>query len=427
MNSKEMQTKINTLWDTYIVPELIEYIKIPNKSPQFDTHWQEHGHMARAVELMTRWAKAQPIKGLTLEVVQLQQRTPLIFMEIAGQSKETVLLYGHLDKQPEMTGWQEGYGPWQPRLEGDKLYGRGGADDGYAIFASLTAIRVLQEQGLPHARCVVIIEACEESGSYDLPYYIDHLQAKIGTPDLVICLDSGCANYEQLWMTTSLRGLVGGELRVELLTEGVHSGSASGIVADSFRVLRQLLSRVEDEKTGKILVDALHVDIPDYRVTEAKHVADILGGTVYTEFPFHKGTQPVNTDRAELLLNRTWRPALSIIGCAGLPALENAGNVSRPRTSVMLSMRIPPLCNPEKAGAALKATLEKDPPYGAKVACSIEKAARAGTHLLQKPGYQRRAITRHRRIMASQQLIWVKVERFPLWACWVKNSLKRSL
>src|SRR5262249_43257825 len=155
---------------------------------------------------------------------------PVIFIELPGDSQETVLLYGHLDKQPEMTGWRPGLSPWEPVLEGDKLYGRGGADDGYSAFASLAALRLVREQEVRHARCVVLIEACEESGSTDLPAYIEHLAGRIGSPSLVICLDSGCGNYDQLWMTTSLRGMVAGNLRVEILTEGVHSGDASGIV-----------------------------------------------------------------------------------------------------------------------------------------------------------------------------------------------------
>ena len=115
-----------------------------------------------------------------------------------------------------------------PRIEGDKLYGRGGADDGYAMFGALSALLALQEQGVPHTRCMVLIEACEESGSYDLPHYVDHLAARIGRPSLVVCLDSGCGNYDQLWLTTSLRGMVSGTLKVRVLTEGVHSGLRLG-------------------------------------------------------------------------------------------------------------------------------------------------------------------------------------------------------
>ncbi|MHB1283202.1 MAG: M20/M25/M40 family metallo-hydrolase, partial [Metallibacterium scheffleri] len=260
MDNQRLAREIGSLWDDEIVGQLSEYIRIPNKSPMFDPDWVAHGHMDAAVALLERWArqKITVLPGATLEVVRLPGRTPLICVEVpasAGaqaRADDCVLLYGHLDKQPEMSGWSAGLDPWQPVLRGDRLYGRGGADDGYALFGALAALLALHEQGLPHARCMILIEACEESGSYDLPFYVDHLAARIGQPSLVVCLDSGCGNYEQLWLTTSLRGMTGGTLRVEVLGEGVHSGDASGIVPESFRVMRQLLSRIEDEHSGSI-------------------------------------------------------------------------------------------------------------------------------------------------------------------------------
>lgn len=366
---------IDNEWDTSIIPTLEKFIRIPNKSPAFDTNWQQNGHMAKAVQLVSNWCLQQNIPGLQLEVVQLPNRTPLIYIEVPGQIDETVLLYGHLDKQPEMTGWIDGLAPWEPVIKGDKLYGRGGADDGYAAFASLAAIKALQTQNIPHARCVIIIEACEESGSYDLPAYIDALEERIGNPTLVICLDSGCGNYEQLWSTTSLRGLMAGVLSVELLSEGVHSGNGSGIIASSFRVIRQLLSRIEDENTGKLLLDELNTDIPHQRQKQAEIAADVLGAEVYDGFPTHSGVKPISNNLSELILNRTWRPALSIIGVEGIPDLANAGNVLRPKTAIKLSLRLPPNCDATKANTILKKVLEQDPPYGAKVSYIPEKAS----------------------------------------------------
>ena len=362
------------VWEDSIVPELVEYIKIPNKSPHFDPQWAEHGHMERAVAQIERWCRAQAIDGLSVEVVRLEGRTPVIFMEVPGIGDDTVLLYGHLDKQPEMTGWADDLGPWQPVRKGDKLYGRGGADDGYAAFASLTALRLLQDQGLPHARCVVLIEACEESGSYDLPFYIDHLADRIGDPSLVVCLDSGCGNYEQMWCTTSLRGMASGNLTVDVLTEGVHSGDASGVVPSSFRVLRTLLSRLEDEQTGRVLPAALHAEIPRDRVEQAAKAADTLGDAVHSKFPFVAGVRTMHERLEELVLNRTWRPALSVTGAGGLPALADAGNVLRPRTAVKVSLRLPPTVDPRKATALLKTLFETDPPYGARVSFEPEQA-----------------------------------------------------
>jgi acetylornithine deacetylase/succinyl-diaminopimelate desuccinylase-like protein len=362
---------VQRAWDERILPPLTEYIRIPARSPMFDAAWREHGHLDRAVALIESWCRARPIEGLRVEVVRLEDRTPVILAEVPGRSDETVLLYGHCDKQPEMTGWAEGLGPWTPVVRGDRLYGRGAADDGYAAFAALTAIEALQAQGVPHARCVVLIEACEESGSYDLPAYVEALAGRLGTPGLVVCLDSGCGNYDQLWLTTSLRGIVNGTLTVELLTEGVHSG-ASGIVASSFRVARQLLSRLEDERTGRILPPDLHVPIPPERMEQARAVAGVLGREVWGELPFVPGARPVHEDPLQLLLDSTWRPALSVIGAAGLPALEDAGNVLRPRTALKLSLRLPPTLDVERAARRVKEILEADPPYGARVSFTPE-------------------------------------------------------
>ena len=367
MNKQELQNYVEKVWDESITPELIDYIRIPNKSPAFDPDWQEHGHMEKVVQQFVRWAEAQNITDMTLDIVRLEGRTPLLFMDIPGQSDNTILLYGHLDKQPEMKGWKEGLGPWTPVMDGDKLYGRGGADDGYAMFASLTAIAALQKQNSPHARCVVIIEACEESGSYDLPFYIDELSDRIGQPDLVICLDSGCGNYDQLWCTSSLRGLAGGTLSVEVIDQGAHSGDASGIVPDSFRIVRQIIDRIENAETGEILLEECQAEIPESRQQQAKIAADVIGEKSYSRFPFVDEAKPVTTDLTDLILNRTWRPALSVIGADGLPSVEDAGNVLRPNTSVKLSLRLPPTVDAGIASKKLKEILESDPPYGAKI------------------------------------------------------------
>jgi acetylornithine deacetylase/succinyl-diaminopimelate desuccinylase-like protein len=374
MDPKAIESYVGTLWDEQIVPQLVDYIRIPNKSPMFDSKWAEHGYMDQAVKLMEDWARAQPVPGMQLEVVRLEGRTPLIFIDIPGQGDDCVLLYGHLDKQPEMTGWADDLGPWKPVIKGDKLYGRGGADDGYAIFGSLAAIMALQAQKIPHSRCVVMIEACEESGSYDLPYYVDHLADRIGMPSLIVCLDSGCGNYDQMWLTTSLRGMTGGNLTVNVLEEGVHSGDASGVVASSFRILRQILSRLEDEKSGEILPRELHADIPAQRVEQAKLSAAVLGDDIYSKFPMLEGMQPVSHDLTELVLNRTWRPALAITGVGGIPGLDSAGNVLRPFSAVKLSLRLPPTSDAATCGEFLKQLLEAEPPYGAKVTFNLEKA-----------------------------------------------------
>jgi acetylornithine deacetylase/succinyl-diaminopimelate desuccinylase-like protein len=367
MDASKTQLFVSKVWNDSVLPELMEYIRIPCKSPLYDPQWQEYGYLDKAVALIEKWSRKQKIDGMTFEVVKLEGRTPLLFLDIPGDSGDCVLLYGHLDKQPEMTGWREGLGPWNPVVEQNVLYGRGGADDGYAVFAALTAIRALRDQGGRHARCVLIIEACEESGSYDLPYYIEALANRIGTPSLIVCLDSGCGNYDQLWCTNSLRGLVVGDLTVQLLKEGVHSGDGSGIAASSFRVLRRLLSRLENEETGEVLPQEFHVPISGQTIEQVALTARILKDEVYSKLPFLEGVRPVNKNPAELILNRTWRPALSITGAAGLPLLQDAGNVLRPMTAVRISLRVPPGCDADAASRYLKSLLEDDPPYGARV------------------------------------------------------------
>ena len=377
LDTAKLALFVDQCWGDAIVPTLVEYIKIPNKSPAFDADWAAHGYMEEAVRLFAGWARERLalLPGATLEVVRLPGRTPLMLIEVPGEGDDTVLLYGHLDKQPEMVGWADGFGPWTPRIEGDKLYGRGGADDGYAMFGALTALLALQDQGVPYARCVLVIEACEESGSYDLPYYIDHLAARIGRPSLVVCLDSGCGNYDQLWMTTSLRGIAGGALKVEVLTEGVHSGHASGVVPSSFRILRQLLSRLEDEASGAIGPSEFYAQIPPERVAQARQAAAALGDEVFTEYPFTPGTRPMSDDLTELVLNRTWRPQLVIIGIDGLPNPADAGNVLLPYTTAKLSMRLPPTVDAEAAGKTMRTLLERDPPSGARVAFTPQAAS----------------------------------------------------
>ncbi|MET0387975.1 MAG: M20 family metallopeptidase [Polyangiales bacterium] len=373
------QTFIASTWDEQIVPTLEQYIRIPNKSPLFDPEWQAHGHMDRAVDLVAEFCRSRGLRGFELEVLRLPDRTPLIFMEVAAsgvaQSDDTVLLYGHLDKQPEFSGWAEGLSPFEPALRDDRLYGRGAADDGYAAFAAITAIEALQRAGTPHARCVVLIEACEESGSYDLPAYVDLLRPRLGDVSLVVCLDSGCGDYERLWSTTSLRGVLTGTLQVEVLREGVHSGDASGVVASSFRIARTLLSRLEDENTGVIKPKVFHAPIPKARRVQIASTAKVLKQRLLGSYPWVDGMKPVHRDPAVLLENRTWRPALSVTGASGLPDLQSAGSVLRPQTSLKLSLRLPPTVDPATATDALQKLLEKDPPYGARVSFEPEKGS----------------------------------------------------
>lgn len=368
-SSAALATDVATIWEDEILATITEYITIPNVSSAFDPQWKAAGHMDRAVALLSNWAEGREIAGMTVEVHELDGRTPLIVIDIpatnGGDDADTVVLYGHLDKQPEMTGWRDGLGPWTPVRDGDKLYGRGGADDGYSMFASLAAIEVGQRVGLAHARCLVLIEASEESGSPDLVAHLDALADRIGTPSLVVCLDSGCLDWEHLWVTTSLRGMAHVELRVDVLTEGVHSGDASGLVPSSFRIIRSLLDRIEDPASGRLLLDECHVEIPDDRLAQARATAAEF--SIVGDYPWAGSTRPMTADGAEQLLARTWRPTLSVVGADGLPPADQAGNVLRPFTTLALSVRLPPTCDAEVALTAICTALTVDPPYDARV------------------------------------------------------------
>jgi acetylornithine deacetylase/succinyl-diaminopimelate desuccinylase-like protein len=369
---------VSRVWDEDIVRQLTDYIRIPAKSPTFEKDWASLGYLDTVVRNAASWVEAQKIAGLTLEIVRLPGRTPVLFFEIPATragSTDTVLMYGHLDKQPEFSGWRNDLGPWTPKYEDGKLYGRGGADDGYAVYASIAAVQELKRQNTPHPRIVGLIETCEESGSGDLLPYIEALRPRLGEVALVICLDSGAGNYEQLWLTTSLRGMASGVLKVEILTEGIHSGDASGLVPSSFRIMRQVLDRLEDSKTGRLLPDSFHCEVPAERLAQAKATAAILGEEIYKRFPWAHydcgGSTafalPTTTDPVQALLNRTWTPTLSVTGAEGFPALKDAGNVLRPYTAFKLSLRLPPLVDAAQAVQELKHLLEDNAPYQARV------------------------------------------------------------
>ena len=378
LNAAQAQAQVGQAWDDSIVTQLQDYIRIPAKSPMFDADWAANGYIDTVVRNTAAWIELQKVPGLTLEVIRLPGRTPVLFFEVAASgsaSANTVLMYGHLDKQPEFTGWRNDLGPWTPKYEDGKLYGRGGADDGYAAYAAIAAIQAVKTQNQAHPRIVGLIESCEESGSYDLLHYIEALKPRLGEVALVVCLDSGAGNYDQLWLTNSLRGMAGGVLRVEILTEGVHSGDASGLVPSSFRIMRQVLDRLEDSATGRMLPASFHCEVPAERLKQAQATAAILGDEIYKRFPWAHydcgGSTafalPTTSDPLEALLNRTWKPTLSVTGAEGFPDFKNAGNVLRPYTAFKLSLRLPPLVEAGVAVQQLKALLEDNAPYQAKV------------------------------------------------------------
>jgi acetylornithine deacetylase/succinyl-diaminopimelate desuccinylase-like protein len=367
MDLPNLREHIGAAWRDSILEQLCAYVRIPNKSPLFDPDWERHGHMEAAAELLAHWCRSQPIAGMRVQLHRLAHRTPVLVIDIPGELPGCVLLYGHMDKQPEFTGWHSDLGPWQPVLRAGRLYGRGAADDGYAVFSAVTAIAALKAQRVRLSRCLVLIEACEESGSVDLPAHLDALGETLAAPSLVICLDAECGNYTQLWCTTSLRGNLVGELTIRVLTEGVHSGMASGIAPNPFRIAQALLARLEDPRDGTLRPETLAVTIPADRLAQMRIAAAVLGEAVAGKLPWAEGVRPVSDDPAELLLNSTWKAALAVTGADGLPPSLSAGNVLVPALTLKLSLRLPPTCDPQRAARSIQELLERDPPYGAQV------------------------------------------------------------
>eukprot|EP01017_Pseudomicrothorax_dubius_P038257 TRINITY_DN5704_c0_g1_i1.p1 TRINITY_DN5704_c0_g1~~TRINITY_DN5704_c0_g1_i1.p1 ORF type:complete len:484 (+),score=120.17 TRINITY_DN5704_c0_g1_i1:1396-2847(+) len=373
MQTKSFDTKraasfIAEAFDKEVLPALSDYIRIPNLSRDFDPEFLSNGLLDKAADFLLQWANNAGIKGLTAEKVVIENQPPLLFIEVAGTdpSLGTILFYGHYDKQPPFLPWREGLGPTTPVLEDGKLYGRGGADDGYALFGSLLAIKTCQEQGSSHPRCVLFIEGDEESGSPSLEDYFFKMLKRIGSPRLVVCLDSGASDYDTLWITDSLRGLMLGKLNVEVLSEGVHSGDASGIVPSSFRIARQLLDRIENIETGYVN-ERFQVNIPPEKYKGTYAAAEVLGKAIPEAFPFVAGAKPTTEDVFQMQINRTWRPQLSVTGADGLPPTATAGNVLRPKTTLKLSIRTPPTLETQTALKELTSILTSNPPYNAHV------------------------------------------------------------
>ncbi|MFB9679265.1 M20/M25/M40 family metallo-hydrolase [Streptosporangium vulgare] len=358
-------------WNEDVLPSLSGLVEIPALSAAFDADWERNGHLRTAVDHVRDWIASRGLPGARCEVVQSDGRAPLLLVDVPATpgttARGTVLLYGHLDKQPPLGDWSDGLGPWRAVVRDGRLYGRGAVDDGYSGYAAVTALTAIQAAGGEHARTVLLLETGEESGSPDLPWYLEHLSDRLGEVSLVVCLDGGGGDYERLWLTESLRGAVQATVTVRVLETSVHSGVASGIVPSSFRVMRLLLDRLEDSATGEITIPEMNVPIPEESRARAEALAALEPGAAARRYPLVDGMRAVSDDDVELILNNTWRPTLSVIGAAGLPDPAVAGAVLRASTSLRLSFRTPPTADAEAARAALVRILTTEVPYGAQV------------------------------------------------------------
>jgi acetylornithine deacetylase/succinyl-diaminopimelate desuccinylase-like protein len=372
--------RADELWEDSIIPSLSEFIGIEALSPGFEPDWELKGELNSAIELFSSWLVDQELDGMTYKIHQIEGRTPVLLVTVEGTGPGEVIFYSHLDKQPSREHlWSEGLHPLKAVRRDPWLFGRGALDDGYGGYVCVTALKMLQEQGVPYPRSHFLIETCEESGSYDLPPYLDELTQELGNPNLIVVLDSGGPDYEHIWVTEALRGLVAGTLSVQVSNEGVHSGMSGGVIPSSFRIQRILLDRVEDSNSGEILIPEMHVEISDKVRKEAEDLGGLLGDELWSQLPVVDNLKPQNEGAAEILLDMNWRPAMSVIGADGLPPTQTAGNVLRTNTDLKLSFRIPPGVPAEKIDLILKEKFEQNPPYGATVEY-IPDAAADGFH-----------------------------------------------
>jgi acetylornithine deacetylase/succinyl-diaminopimelate desuccinylase-like protein len=374
LNLDKLSDFVEEWWDKSALPSLCEFVEIPALSPSFDSEWEANGYLDAAVNTFVAWTRSLPLKGLTVSVHRLKNRSPLLLVKIEGDSDGEVLFYSHLDKQPEATGWSKGKGPWKPVIEDDWLFGRGSVDDGYGGYAGILSVLALQDQGVSHPTCRFLIETGEESGSPDLSFYLDELESVLGVPDLVIVLDTGGIDYDRLWITESLRGIVAGTLSVKVSSVGVHSGHGSGIMPSSFRLARQLLSRIEDENTGEIKPEWLHIEITDKMKEQAKKIVEMNSDSV-DDFPLLKGVEKQVKDPLDIFLTMNLAPSLSIIGADGIPSIQDAGNVLRTNTDLKVSIRTPPGISADEVAKKVQALLEANPPNGAHVSAEMTEVA----------------------------------------------------
>ena len=363
-----LMDRSDEIWEKSILPSLSDFIEIKALSPLFEPDWANLGELDATIELFCKWLDEQGISGMSYETHRIDDLSPVLLVTIEGTGPGEVIFYSHLDKQPSKPElWSEGLHPLRAVRRDPWLFGRGSVDDGYGGYLCATSIRLLQEAGAPHPRCTLIIETCEESGSFDLPPYLEELTDQLGDPDMVVVMDSGGPDYDHVWMTEALRGLVSGTLSVKVSHEGIHSGNSGGSIPSSFRIQRILLDRVEDSDSGRVLVPEMHAEIPEEVREKAAALAGIVGNSIWEQFPTVDSLRQASETTEDMIVAMNWEPTLSIIGADGIPPVQVAGNVLRTNTDLKLSFRIPPGVDSEEAIARAKEILEKDPPYGAEV------------------------------------------------------------
>ena len=376
MDAKAIQRYVNDFFPNKVLPTFMNYVRIPNTTPSSDPNWKQTGNLLKAAELIVTWIKSLNLKDAKVYLLQDGDHTPFIFTDIAATRKNddrTILFYSHFDKMPATTGWDEGKGATKPVIENGRLYGRGTADDGYASFSVFTAVKCCQDHGVPLPRICITIEGCEESGEEDLRYYFLKLKPIFGNVALFVCMDAGCEDYKRLWVTTTLRGTVQAKVTVNTLSLDLNANLTSGVVPDNYLIMRTIIDALQNEK-GEILVPELNLPedlIPPERVEQCKKVAEIKGEQYKKDVPLYEETEALQSDIYQLVLNKCWRPCLTVIGADGIPKFEDSGNVMKPNLSFQISFRLPPHVDCEKAKEAIDKKIKESIPFNANVQVDI--------------------------------------------------------
>ena len=373
MDKKSFEKYIEKMFTYNMIPNLMNFIRIPNLSPAYDYEWNTNGLLLKAANLIIAYAKSLEIKNAQINLIQDKGYSPLIFIEIPASrpnDNRTVLLYAHFDKQPHGTGWDDDKGPTKPVIQNGRLYGRGSADDGYASFSMLTAIKACQEHNCPLPRICLIFEGAEESTDEHLTYYFNKLLPIIGENVIAfIPLDSGCADYDRLWITNSLRGVCDYEINIQTLDNNISFGpEASGRIAENLFILRKAIDAVMDTSTGDVKIEEFYVkDIPEEIQEEMDKEIEIVGEQFFKEIPLYEGVKPLKTDIKEAMINNRWKPTCSILGIDNCPKIEDNGFGVKKSITVKMSMRLPPGIDSHAALEALKKVVKENIYFDAKV------------------------------------------------------------
>jgi acetylornithine deacetylase/succinyl-diaminopimelate desuccinylase-like protein len=256
------------------------------------------------------------LEGCKVNALYDEGRSPFLIVQIEASegntSQNSVLYYGHMDKQPFGPGWK--YPATEPIIEDGKLYGRGSSDDCYALYAAVLSVKACQTLGLPHPKIVITIEGSEEGGNTeDLVHYLSTYRDLIGSPNTVLCLDTSALLEDTLAISTSLRGGCNFDLTVGVSKDNMHSGY-SGIVPDPYLIAVSLLERIHDFKTHEVIKD-FEVEVPSYRIEETKFAASRLP-LLSTMLPTVPGLSSraaghaggLELEKYQIILNSTWKP-----------------------------------------------------------------------------------------------------------------------